>query len=158
MVGFITETIQGQIVFVIVFLFVRSCLLITLVTCLKGHKSLRVLFGSVFQNRQSVSQWVSEWVSDKGTYRAVRWQLKIPQSCMVMRFWHWKVSGSKVVVVMVPVLCQWWYGVGYGVFGDKPNLLYLSIHIQKTKNHICTTMRSKILRQTTLKKERKDIC
>ena len=38
----------------------------------KGHKSLRVLFGSVFQNRQ----WVSQWVSDKGTYRAVRWQLK----------------------------------------------------------------------------------
>ena len=41
---------------------------------------------------------------------------------------------------------------------SKPNLLYLSIHIQKTKNHICTTMRSKILRQTTLKKEKKDIC
>ena len=39
-------------VIVIVFLFVRSCLLITLITCLKGHKSLRVLFGSVFQNRQ----------------------------------------------------------------------------------------------------------
>ena len=36
-------------VIVIVFLFVRSCLLITLITCLKGHKSLRVLCGSVFQ-------------------------------------------------------------------------------------------------------------
>ena len=36
-------------VFVIVFLFVRSCLLITLITCLKGHKSLRVLYDSVFQ-------------------------------------------------------------------------------------------------------------
>ena len=35
---------------------VRSCLLITLITCLKGHKSLGVLFGSVVQNRQSVSQ------------------------------------------------------------------------------------------------------
>ena len=39
-------------VIVIVFLFVRSCLLITLITCLKGHKSLRVLFGSVFQQWQ----------------------------------------------------------------------------------------------------------
>ena len=39
-------------VFVIVFLFVRSCLLVTLITCLKGHKSLRVLFGSVFQKWQ----------------------------------------------------------------------------------------------------------
>ena len=28
---------------------VRSCLLITLITCLKGHKSLRVLYSSVFQ-------------------------------------------------------------------------------------------------------------
>ena len=60
--------------------FVRSCLLITLITCLKGLKSLRVLFGCVFQKWQWLSQWVSEsvseWVSDKGTYRAVRWQLK----------------------------------------------------------------------------------
>ena len=31
-------------VIVIVFLFVRSCLLITLITCLKGHKSLGSLF------------------------------------------------------------------------------------------------------------------
>ena len=36
-------------VFVTVFLLVRSCLLITLITCLKGHKSLKVLCGSVFQ-------------------------------------------------------------------------------------------------------------
>ena len=50
-------------VIVIVFLFVRSCLLITLITCLKGHKSLRVLFGSVFQ--QWRSQWVSEWVTSE---------------------------------------------------------------------------------------------
>ena len=45
---------------------VRSCL--TLITCLKGHKSLRVRFGSVFQKCGSVS--------DKGTYRAVWEQLK----------------------------------------------------------------------------------
>ena len=43
---------------------VRSCLLITLVTCLKGHKSLRVLFGSVFQQWQWLSEWVNEWVSE----------------------------------------------------------------------------------------------
>ena len=42
-------------VFVIVFLLVRSCLLITLITCLKGHKSLRVLYGSVFQQCVVVS-------------------------------------------------------------------------------------------------------
>ena len=43
-------------VIVIVFLFVRSCLLITLITCLKGHKSLRVLFCSVFQQWLGRSQ------------------------------------------------------------------------------------------------------
>ena len=37
------------IVIVIVFLLVRSCPFIALITCLKGHKSLRVLFGSVFK-------------------------------------------------------------------------------------------------------------
>ena len=60
-------------VFVIVFLLVRSCLLITLITCLKGHKSLRVLCDSVFQQCVVVSQSVS----DKVTYRAVWGQLKI---------------------------------------------------------------------------------
>ena len=35
---------------VFVFLLVRLCLLITLITCLKGHKSLRVLYGSVFKS------------------------------------------------------------------------------------------------------------
>ena len=43
-------------VFVIVFLLVRPCLLITLITCLKGHNSLRVLYGSVFQKCVVVSQ------------------------------------------------------------------------------------------------------
>ena len=38
---------------------VRSCLLITLITCLKGHKSLRVLYGSVFQKCLVVSQSVT---------------------------------------------------------------------------------------------------
>ena len=37
------------IVFVIVFLVFRSCLIITLITCLNGHKSVRVLCGSIFQ-------------------------------------------------------------------------------------------------------------
>ena len=36
-------------IIVIVFLLVRSCPFIALITCLKGHKSLRVLYGSVFQ-------------------------------------------------------------------------------------------------------------
>ena len=63
-------------VFVIVFLLVRSSFLITLITCLKGHKSLRVLYGSVFQKCVVVSESVSESVSDKVTYRAVWGQLK----------------------------------------------------------------------------------
>ena len=40
---------QRSQVFVFVFLLFNSCLLIALITCLKGHKSLRVLYGSVFQ-------------------------------------------------------------------------------------------------------------
>ena len=59
-------------VFVIVFLLVRYCLLITLITCLKGQKSLRVLYDGVFQQCVVVSQLVS----DKVTYRAVWGQLK----------------------------------------------------------------------------------
>ena len=43
------------VVVVIVILLVRSCLLITLITCLKGHKSLKVLYGSVFQQCLVVS-------------------------------------------------------------------------------------------------------
>ena len=56
------------------------CLFITMIKWLKGHKSLRVLYDSVLQQwlsvSQSVSQSVTYSVSDKGTYRAVRWQLK----------------------------------------------------------------------------------
>ena len=46
-------------VFVIVFFLVGSCLLVTLITSLKGHKSLRVLYGSVFQKCVVVSELVS---------------------------------------------------------------------------------------------------
>ena len=48
---------------VIVFLLVMSCVLITLITCPKGHKSLRVLYGSLFQQCVVVSEWVSQWVT-----------------------------------------------------------------------------------------------
>ena len=58
---------------VFVFLLVRSCFLITLIKCLKGHRSLGSLF--VCQN-QKVAHSVSQWVSDNVTYWAVRWQLK----------------------------------------------------------------------------------
>ena len=44
-------------VFVIVFLLVRSCPLITLIKCLKGHKSLRTLCDS--------SETLTEWKSKK---------------------------------------------------------------------------------------------
>ena len=43
-----------------IFLVRSSCLLVTLITCLKGHKSLRVLYGSVFQKCLLVSELVSE--------------------------------------------------------------------------------------------------
>ena len=47
-------------VFVIVFFWVRSCPLITLIKCLKGHKSLGSLCCCVFQK---VPYWVSESVT-----------------------------------------------------------------------------------------------
>ena len=52
---------------------VMLCLLVTLVTCLKGHKSLRVLCASVFQQ----SGVRSQSVTDKVTFWAVREQLYI---------------------------------------------------------------------------------
>ena len=61
-------------VFVIVFFLVRSCLLITLIKCLKGHKSIRLLFVCQLVK---YCDWVSQSVSDKVTYRAVWGQLKI---------------------------------------------------------------------------------
>ena len=60
-------------VFGSVFLLVGSYLLITLIKCQKGHKSLRVLSGSVFNNGQSLTYFLG----DKVTYRAVWGQLKM---------------------------------------------------------------------------------
>ena len=57
-------------VFVIVFLLVRSCLLITLIKCLKLHKSLGSLWCCVFK------RCLSQWVSDNVTYWAVGWTAK----------------------------------------------------------------------------------
>ena len=37
---------------------VRSCLLITLIKCLKGHRSLRSLF---VKSKSTLSEWVSQW-------------------------------------------------------------------------------------------------
>ena len=59
---------------------VRSCLLITLIKCLKGHKSLRALYGSVFQQWWGGSQSDSQSVSDKVTYWAVWGQLWMLQN------------------------------------------------------------------------------
>ena len=53
----------------LVFLLVRSCLLISRIKCLKGHKSLGSLCHCVFLK-------VSQWVSDKVTYWAVSWTAK----------------------------------------------------------------------------------
>ena len=46
----------------IVKMLVRSCVLITVIKCLKGHRSLGSLFNVKKQKvAQSVSEWVSEW-------------------------------------------------------------------------------------------------
>ena len=59
-------------VIVIVFLLVRLCLLITPIKCLKVHKFLGMLSGSVCNNGHSLTYLLS----DKVTYRAVWGQLK----------------------------------------------------------------------------------
>ena len=56
----------------IVKMLVRSCFLITLIKCLKGHKSL----GSLC-NVKSKSQWVSEWVSESVS----QWQGHLLSCC-----------------------------------------------------------------------------
>ena len=43
----------------IVKMLVRSCFLITLIKCLKGHKSLRSLCN--VKSKSTVSDWVSQW-------------------------------------------------------------------------------------------------
>ena len=55
---------------------VRSCLLIILIKCLKGHKSQGLLFNVKIKRSHSLI----EWVSDKVTYCAVCGQLKIVES------------------------------------------------------------------------------
>ena len=47
-------------VFGFAFMLVRSCFLITVIKCLKGHWSLGSLFNV---KKQNVSHWVSQWVS-----------------------------------------------------------------------------------------------
>ena len=56
---------------------VRSCFLITLIKCLKGHKSV----GSLC-NVKSKSYWVSQWVSQwQGHLLSCCGQLKISEQC-----------------------------------------------------------------------------
>ena len=59
----------------IVKMLVRSCFLITVIKCLKGHWSLGLLF-----NVKNKSGSLTDSVSDKVTYWAIRWQLKISLS------------------------------------------------------------------------------
>ena len=60
---------------------VRSCLLITVITCLKDHKSLRLLYGSVFLG-------VSQLVSDMVTIELSWGQLKILEGTKPSNL-HW---------------------------------------------------------------------
>ena len=54
---------QNVFVFVFVFVnfFVMSCLFITLIKCLKGHKSLGSL--CYVKSKSTVTDWVSDWVT-----------------------------------------------------------------------------------------------
>ena len=63
--------------FKIVKMLVRSCFLIAVIKCLKGHWSLGLLFNV---KKQKVGHSLSHAVSDKVTYWAVRWQLKKAKS------------------------------------------------------------------------------
>ena len=64
----------------IVKMLVRSCFLITVIKCFKGHRSLGSLFNVKKTNRGSVTEWVSQWqghllscqVTDKKGYCAVQ--------------------------------------------------------------------------------------
>ena len=82
-------------VFVIVFFLVRSCVLITLIKCLKGHRSLASLYVC-----QSVKycEWVSEWVSDWVTRSPIElfWtaKKKNPMKCKVPVH-VWNVGNTK---------------------------------------------------------------
>ena len=78
---------------------VRSCLLITLIKFLKGHKSLGSLCCCVFQK---VPQSVSEWVSDKVTYWAVGWTAK--KIHIVFQLVQYKICG----IVAIEVMGVWW--------------------------------------------------
>ena len=54
------------------FFLVRSCLLITLIKCQMSQRSQVSRVTLLFQNQKWLSQSVSQWVSDKVTYWAVR--------------------------------------------------------------------------------------
>ena len=115
--------IVAIIVIVIVFLLVRSCPFIALITCLKGHKSLRVLFGSVFktdfpkifprQLNRSLTDWllVLHIVGKKHYHRALwetcdpwdmlsewlgdmTWQTKRQWQRQRQRQWQWHLENT----------------------------------------------------------------
>ena len=64
--------------------------------CLKGHRSLGSLF-NVNKNKK----WVSESVSDKVTYWAVRWQLKI-SPLTHFHFWYFQPYLFALLVWLFP--------------------------------------------------------
>ena len=62
-----------------------------MIKCLKGHWFLRSLFNVKKQKwlSESLSHWVTESVSDKVTYWAVRWQLKSDNKLFVLELSNW---------------------------------------------------------------------
>ena len=62
----------------------------------------------------------------------------------------------KIVLVSAKYVDSAIYQLKYIIY-NKPNLLYLCIHFQKTKDHISTTMGSKILEPRTLKEKESNI-
>ena len=79
-------------VYFIVFLLVRLCLLITPIKCLKVHKFLGMLSGSVCNNGHSLTYLLS----DKVTYRAVLGTAKKIRQMAINALWSkecwWKVE------------------------------------------------------------------
>ena len=99
-------------VFVIVFFLVRSCLLITLIKCLKGHKSLGSLCCCVFQK---VSQSVSESVT-RSPIELSAGQLK---RYAIFRFSQFTTESKVFYIIFIPycsVLVSINFGSGLDLF------------------------------------------
>ena len=109
-----------------VFWLVRSCLLITLITCLKGQKSLRVLYGSVFQ------QWHGSWRLSATKFLAVIWRFLVVSVC------SWRLSVSD----------RWTYRAVLGQLKNWSNIRIYSGNIRRPQGpRLLSTFLSNFLKK-----------